>query len=64
VRHPGLIKLAGLVRIFSRVKTELDLSAGVPGQRKRRDLVLAYEFDSGCFHASRRFASQQAATDK
>jgi hypothetical protein len=60
----GLIKLAGIVRILSSVKTKLDLFTSVPGQRKRGYLVLPHEFDSCCFHARLRFASQQAAKYK
>jgi hypothetical protein len=61
---PGLIKLAGIVRILPSVKTKLDLFTSVPGQRKRRYLVLHHECDSCCFHARLRFASQQAAKYK
>jgi hypothetical protein len=61
LRRPGLIKLAGIIRILSGLKTKLNLFTGVPGQRKRGDLVLAHEFDSCCFHARLRFASQQPA---
>jgi hypothetical protein len=46
----SLIKSAGITGIFSSVKTKLDLFTSVPGQRKRRDLGLAHEFDSSCFH--------------
>jgi hypothetical protein len=36
----SLIKSAGIVGIFSSVKTKLDQLTSVPGQRKRRDLIL------------------------
>jgi hypothetical protein len=60
----SLIKPAGIVGIFSSVKTKLDLLTSVSGQRKRRDLILTNEFDSCCFHARLRFASQQPAKYK
>src|ERR1700722_6023966 len=63
LRRSRLIKLAGIIRILC-LKTKLNLFTSVPGQRKRRYLVLAHEFDSCCFHARLRFASQKPAKYK